>query len=109
MTEVFEHNPDDHEDPASGPTSLMGLVGALLLVAILLGITALWYNVKAEEVHTQVVAQPRREVQDMRKSQLALLQREPQWVTRQGETGEVRALVVPIERAMEIVVAENAK
>ncbi len=45
----------------------------------------------------------------MRAQQEALLQGPPRRVTRMGETGEVEALVIPIDRAMELVVAEHQR
>ena len=109
MSDAFEHNPDDHEDPAAGPTWLMGAVGVLLLVAILLALTAMYYNVKAEKVQEEVVSRPFRDIEKLRQSQRALLEDEPRWVTRQEVAGEVQALVIPIDRAMDIVVAEQER
>ena len=87
MSEVFEHNPDDHDDPSAGPTWLMGGVGAILLVATVLGVTALYYNVKAEEVQVQVISPPIVVVQQLRHEQEKLLTSPARWVTREEETG----------------------
>jgi hypothetical protein len=106
LTEVYEHNPEDHDDPTAGFTWLMGLVGVLLLVVIILALTALYYNVKAEMFQRQVVSAPRAELLELRRQQEALLAGPPRSIERdqQGET--VRAYIIPIEQAMEIVVRE---
>ncbi|MHC4416164.1 MAG: hypothetical protein ACYS0G_12860 [Planctomycetota bacterium] len=106
MTEVYEHNPEDHDDPVATPTWLVGLFGAVALVVIILGLTALYYNAKAEAFREQVLSRDRLDVLELRRQQEALLGGPPRWVERdeQGET--VEALVIPIERAMALVVEE---
>ena len=109
MSEVFEHNPNEHEDPAAAATWIISLVGVLLLVATILGTTALYYKVKANEVEKEVVEQPYDSIEAMRTRQRALLAGPGRLVTRMEATGEVQALVIPIDRAMEIIVAENQR
>ncbi|MHC4080189.1 MAG: hypothetical protein ACYS15_13410 [Planctomycetota bacterium] len=106
MTEVYEHNPDDHDDPTAGFTWLMGLVGALLLVVIILGLTALYFNVKAEMFQRQVVSAERLELQALRREQEALLAGPPRFIEREQQGETVTAYIIPIEQAMEIVVRE---
>ncbi len=106
MTDVFEHNPGDHEDPLAGPTWLMGFLGAVTLVAIIGALTALYYNEKNEEVEDQIVIPPREEVADLTAQQEALLAGPPRSIIRQEQGEEVRAYVIPIDRAMELVVRE---
>ncbi len=107
MTEVFEHNPDDHEDPRAGLTWLLGSIGILTLVITMLAVWALYYNLKAVEVEAAVVAPARQDVIELRQRQEELLVGPPRWITVdvQGET--VRRYVVPIERAMDLIVQEN--
>jgi hypothetical protein len=106
LTAVYEHNPEDHDDPTAGFTWLLGLVGVLLLVVTILGLTALYYNVKADMFQRQVVSAEREELLELRRGQEALLAGPPRYLERdeQGET--VRAYIIPIEQAMEIVVRE---
>jgi hypothetical protein len=106
LTEVYEHNPDDHDDPTAGFTWLMGLVGALLLVVIILGLTALYFNVKAEMFQRQVVSAERLELQALRREQEALLAGPPRFIEREQQGETVTAYIIPIEQAMEIVVRE---
>ena len=107
MTDVFEHNPDDHDDPSTGLTWYVGGIGALLMVAILLALTALYYNVKAEEIQDQFVKPGRLEVMDLHARQEQRLHVPGEWVTREEAGETVRAYVIPIERAMELIAAEH--
>ncbi len=106
MSDVYEHNPDDHEDPLTGPTLMVGGLGAVALVAILLVLTALYYNAKADEVEEQVVLQERREVRDLHDEQAQVLQVAGQWVDRDDGGQTIRAYIIPIDRAMELIVEE---
>ena len=108
MTDYYEHNIDDHEDPAASSTWLLGFIGAVLLVVTMLGVTALYYNVKAAEVDTQVVQVEIDEVTEARDRQERRLTDSAHWEERDDSGEIVRALVIPIERAMELVVAEHA-
>lgn len=106
MTDHYEHNIDDHEDPAASSTWLVGFIGVVLLVVTMLGVTALYYNVKAQRVEKTVVEPDRLDVQKVRIRQERLLNAPARWVER-DEGGEVtRALAIPLERAMKIVVEE---
>ena len=109
MTEVYEHNPQDHEDPATGMTWLVGLIGSVLGVVTLLGTTALYYNVKTSEIREQVISRDYLEILELRLEQEVFLNGPPRWVERQEPQGVEEALVIPIKRAMELVVQENAR
>lgn len=106
MTDHPEHNIDDHEDPAASSTSLVGFISAVLLVVTMLGVTALYYNVKASKEQDVVVDRPFIPVKDLRISQEGRLTDSAHWEER-NDGGEVtRELVIPLERAMKIVVEE---
>ena len=106
MTDHFEHNIDDHEDPAASSTSLVGFIGAVLLVVTMLGVTALYYNVKADQVDEQVVQVDIDEPKNLRIQQEGRLTAPAHW-REVDDGGEVtRELVIPLERAMKILVEE---
>ena len=107
MTDHFEHNIDDHEDPAASSTWLIGFIGAVLLIVTMLGVTALYYNVKATQVDTEVVNVDVKKVKDARAQQEGRLTDSAHWEERDDNGEIVRELVIPIERAMELVAAEN--
>ncbi len=107
MTDHFEPNPDDHEDPAASSTWLVGFIGAVLLIVMMLGVTALYYNVKADRVDVKVVQVDVDEPKDLRDSQERRLTDSAHWEERDDGGEIVRQLVIPIERAMALVAAEN--
>jgi hypothetical protein len=110
MSEVFEHNPGDHEDPLTGPTWIIGFLGAVLLAVIMLGLTALVYTELHQEDQVKLVDKESKELEDLRTKQWAQLHvATPRWVTDPAvdETPPpVKRLVIPLEQAMEIVVKE---
>jgi hypothetical protein len=106
LTAVHEHNPEHHQDPKAGLTWFVGIVGVLLTVVIVLGLTALYYNVKAEVFQRQVVNEVRAEVQELRRAQEALLAGPPRYIERDELGQTVTAYIIPIERAMQLVVEE---
>ncbi len=106
MTDYHEHNIDDHEDPAASSTWLVGFIGVVLLVVTMLGVTALYYNMKASKEQVVVVDEPFIDVKNLRIQQERILTTSARWEER-DEGGEVtRELHIPLERAMKIVVEE---
>jgi hypothetical protein len=112
MTEVFEHNLGDHEDPLPGPTWIVTFVGAVLLTVIILGLTALLYNAQEQEDEVKLIQRDPEELASLRDQHLAQITGEPRWVeetvTVEGSQQEqkVQALVIPIDQAMQLVVKE---
>ena len=109
MTDQYEHNIGDHEDPRASSTWLIGFIGALLVVVTMLGVTALYYNVKASKVEEVVVDEPLIEVKKARIRQEQLITGHPRWVEVEDVGGGVRReLAIPIDRAMQLIVDEYA-
>lgn len=104
MTDTFEHNSGDHEDPVAGPTWTVSIVGAVLFVASVLGVAALYYDVLAEEEVVKVYEPAEAEIAELQKQQLARLEGPIRNEIRLGAEGG--ALVIPIEQAMELIVEE---
>ena len=108
MSDTYEHNPNDHEDPLAGVTMMVGGLGAIGLVAIMLLLTAIYYNAKTDDVRAKVYMQEREEVRDLYVAQENLLHetgRQPRDVL--GEMVDVN--VIPIDQAMDIIVAEAGR
>ncbi|MHC4991565.1 MAG: hypothetical protein ACYTGC_11355 [Planctomycetota bacterium] len=107
MSEIYEHNPEDHEDPIPAATWLIGFIGAVLLVIIVLGLTSLFYGADAEELERKVLAQTPIDRDRLEQTQLAWLEGPPRRVVTQQD-GEIvdDQIVIPIEDAMARVVAE---
>lgn len=106
MTEVFEHNPGDHEDPLTGPTWIIGFLGSVLLAVIVLGLTALVYNAQHEETQIKIIQRDPQELENLRAAQTARITGEPRWVEVLEGEKVVQHLVIPIDQAMQLVVNE---
>src|SRR5262245_15750546 len=108
MSEVFEHNPGDHEDPMPAPTWIIGLLGAVLLVVIGMGLTALFFNAQTQTDVRQVVDPDSPRLEALRRSQIARLHADPHWqISTNITTNEQeKALIIPIDRAMTLVEKE---
>ncbi|MHC4220229.1 MAG: hypothetical protein ACYSU7_17425 [Planctomycetota bacterium] len=104
LTEVYEHNPGDHDDPKAGITWLLGLLGTLLLLVTVLAVTAIYFNLQAEMFQRQVVDAPFVEVQQLRGEQDALLA--GGWVEVEVQGEPVRKYTIPIDQAMQLVIEE---
>ena len=106
MSDVFEHNPGDHEDPLTGPSWCVGLVGGLILVATLLGLTAMYYNMVTEEEVEKVIIVGQEELELLRREQSMHLTGSARWEERLVDGEVVIALVIPIDQAMQLVVRD---
>lgn len=109
MSEVFEHNPGDHDDPLAGPTYIVGLLGAVLLVVIVMGVTALFFNADDQEIVKKVVISDPAELDALRAQQQALLHASPHWENYTENDKPVKALIIPISQAMELTAKEYAQ
>ena len=107
MSEVFEHNPGDHEDPLTGPTWIIGFLGAVLLAVIMLGLTALVYNAQHKETLIKIIERDPQELENLRAEQTARITGDPRWVEVFEGEKVVQHLVIPIDQAMQLVVNEG--
>jgi len=111
MSDNYEHNSGDHEDPLPGPTWIVAILGAVLLTVIVLGLTALFYNAEAKEDAVKVIAKEPDEIINLRREQTATLHgvprlREVSEMDAAGQPRIVQSLAIPIDQAMQIVVNE---
>ena len=107
MSEVFEHNPGDHEDPQAGITWFIGFVGSVAFVVTVLAVWALYYNVKGEQVEESFVAPAREEIAELKRSQEELLAGPPRYIDVEDQGENVSRYIIPIEQAMQLVVQET--
>ena len=109
MTDTYEHNPGDHEDPLPGPTITIGLIGIALLVVSVLGVTTLLYQVTDQEYEKKVVDQRVNigppELEKLNSEQLARLAGPARRELRPENPAGQESLVIPIEDAMAKLVA----
>ncbi|MCZ6835582.1 MAG: hypothetical protein O7G85_07395 [Planctomycetota bacterium] len=101
MSDIVEHNPNDHEDPLAGPTWLISILGAVLLIVTVLGLIALYNTVWDAEEDLKIVEADAQEVQDMMKAQHLRLE-----IPHQVRYEEEVATVLPIEDAMRLIAEE---
>lgn len=113
----MSHSHDSHTDltdtmvdPAATPTGMIGFLGAILTVTTMLVVTALYYNEKASEIEKVVTNETRLDIAQMKAAQESLLAGPPRWIERVDENGAtVSALLIPIDDAIRLVVAEAGR
>lgn len=108
MSDHFEHNANDHEDPDAGSTWTVGFVGAFLVPATMLGVAALTYSIIDE--HRAAMAEEAgpvvTEVDALRTAQTTRLQADPHRELRPENLDGSESLVIPLSEAIELYVAE---
>jgi hypothetical protein len=85
-------------DPKASATVVIGVVGALVLVLVIIGLQALYYRTEQAEVVRKVESAAPEEWSRVRAEQEARLH-SYRWVDR-----EQGVVAIPIERAMELLV-----
>ena len=87
-------------DPDTSATIVVGVVGAIVVFAIIVALQALFYNVEASETVSKVYSVAPEQYSRLRADQLETLN-SYRWIDRKnGVVG------IPIDRAMELVVQE---
>lgn len=100
MSDNFEHNPGDHEDPLPGPTWIIGILGAVLLGVVILGVTALFFNADSRMVDDKVMTSAYPEYQNLKAEQLAKIEGQPRIVQVNENDRVIDTVVIPIDQAM---------
>ncbi|MDP7070667.1 MAG: hypothetical protein QF561_04895 [Phycisphaerales bacterium] len=109
MSNEPHHEPKlsgDAEDPAGGPTWVVGLAGAVLTVVVVLAMISVYYAAERAETQDKVVSVRSQEAEIRREADRLALMDEPhweQWTDADGVLAGERTLVVPIDTAREIV------
>ena len=85
-----------YDDPNVPASAVIGIIGAILLFVIIVGLQALFYRMQEQELAAKVYSQPYEELRQLDASQLEQLNSYG-WVDQQA--GSVH---IPIERAMEL-------
>jgi hypothetical protein len=98
MSDVYEHNPGDHEDPVAGSTWTIGIIGVIFLIFCVLLVTVLFRAMfDAQTAESVVNATPQQQAA-LRQSQVDRLTDGPHYEIREADGR--RHLVVPLEQAM---------
>ena len=89
------------DDPSASPTAVVVVVFTLLVVITILALQAYFNRVETEQIETKVISRTPEERAAIFAEQRRILSGY-RWIDReQGVVG------IPVEKAMEIVVAEN--
>ena len=90
-----------YDDPNVAASAVVGIISAILLFVIIVGLQAVFYSAEQAELEKKVYSQPYQDLQ-----QLDANQREQ--INSYGWVSEAEGVAyIPIERAMELVVAEQ--
>jgi hypothetical protein len=100
MSEVYEHNVGDHEDPLPGPTWIIGILGSVLLAVVVLGVTALFFNADTRMIDAKVVDADFPEVDAVKRAQLAAIEGPAHKKEVLEDDQVVTNIVIPIDIAM---------
>lgn len=107
MQEHYEHNKSDHEDPLPTSTLIVIILFAVSLVVTILGVTTVTYLTDEEEVVRKQVAPQLVDFEILNARQLEDLEGPARLKIYENEFEEEEAaVVIPIEQAIDIVVAE---
>ena len=90
------------DDPNISLSVVAGIVGAILVFVIIVGLQAMFYSMETAELERKVFNQPNQELEQLRAGQLERLHSYG-WVDQNQGT-----VHIPIGRAMEIVSEELA-
>lgn len=93
---------DSHSDPDTSRTVLVGVVGAILTVAVIIGLQGLFYRVQSAETVSKVYLTDDSQYKKLRIDQEADLHRLEILDPEKG------IVVIPIDQAMKLVVRELA-
>ncbi|NLX94968.1 MAG: hypothetical protein GXY83_02205 [Rhodopirellula sp.] len=89
-----------HEDVNTPLLALIGLLGSILVFAVIVLLTILYYGAEARQEYVKNVSQPYAELDNLLASQRAKLV-EYRWLDQKS-----KSVAIPIDRAMQLVVAE---
>lgn len=108
MSEVYEHNKGDHEDPMPGPTWLVGFIGTVMCIVIVLGVSALLRMTQQETFEDISLSEVPEELRNHREAQADRLSADPHYEEYIDANGALQQrLVIPLDDAMQIVADES--
>ncbi len=90
-----------YDDPNVAASAVVGIISAILLFVIIVGLQAVFFSAQQAELEKKVYSQPYQALQQLDANQFERLNSYG-WVSEAEGTA-----YIPIERAMELVVAEN--
>lgn len=97
----------DHDDPEPGATWFIGLAGAIVFTALVLGISVMYYGTDREQVDRVVVDRSSAELTRHVAAQTAKLEEYGRYSYTDPDGKISQRVRIPIEEAMAIVVKEG--
>lgn len=104
MSEELQHGhaaAADEDDPRGSATFLVGLIGAIVVLVVVLGLETLYYRTVERENERKVLAEQPEQLRHLQAEQLRMLN-EYRWVDQPNQV-----VAIPIERAMQLVAEER--
>lgn len=92
-----------YDDPDVPASAVVGILGAILLFVIIVGLQALFYRMEDRELARKVYDAPYEDLQQLEADQLETLNSYG-WIDQQQQTAHI-----PIGRAMELIVEESTR
>ncbi|MEM7227759.1 MAG: hypothetical protein AAF432_02990 [Planctomycetota bacterium] len=107
MVDHFEHNPNDHEDPDTSSTWLIGILSVVLFVITCLGLITVLYQARDAEFENKVVEADYLEIEQLRSEQSGRLEG-PAYRLIEKDEGTVtnESIVIPVDDAIDIIASE---
>lgn len=90
-----------YDDPDVPASAIVGVLGAVLLFVIIVGLQALFYSMERKELARKVMEDPYQPLLQLEADQIELLNSYG-WVDQQAEIAHI-----PVDRAMELIVEES--
>ncbi|HMN94848.1 MAG TPA: hypothetical protein PKC43_01085 [Phycisphaerales bacterium] len=98
----------DHDDPEPGSTWFVGLAGAIVLTALVLAISVLYFSAVEEKLERVVGEVPALELERLRVSQQQLVAEFGRYTFVDGAGAESTRLRMPVSDAMRLIVERGA-
>lgn len=108
MSDHHDHHAlqGDYEDPLAAPTWVIGIAGTAILIALILGVTALAYAMRSSEAQRISVRQPVVQLENLRAAQQSRLEAGPHRELRNDSPEGEASIVIPLSQAMQLTAEE---
>ena len=103
MSQVYEHNPGDHEDPAPGMTWMMGIIGMLILIVIYFGITAVYRDSQTFDDAEKYQAEAEKPAEAVKRAAMEQINTKDWHPVDNAEGVRENRWTIPIDRAMDLM------
>jgi len=97
----------DHDDPEPGMTWFMTLASAIVLTALVLALSALYYGVADSWNEKMVISAPAEQYERLRNEQLSLLVTPRRFEVVEADGTPVSRVAIPITDAIATLVADG--